>query len=333
MTELRVGVFGAGAIGTYVGVRLAAAGCSVVLVGRRRLVDLASDLTARNIRGDVARPDSLTAVEDPARLKDVDLILVTVKSPDTPAAVEALRDVVRPDTLVVSLQNGLRNVSVLKALPAPVVAGMVTFNVIWEGARLEQATSGPVLVGTSDHPALDRLVDALRRAKEKAGVRKDIEAIQTGKLLLNLNNGICAVAGVPIVESIRSRPLRLAYAACLREGLEVANASQRPVASIGVLSPRLIVRLLPLPDAIVHRLGRRMAKFDPRARSSTLQDLDRHKKTEIDHLNGEIVRLAEQAGMDAPANRFVTERVHELEAQDELQFLSPDEVWRRVRIA
>jgi 2-dehydropantoate 2-reductase len=135
------------------------------------------------------------------------------------------------------------------------------------------------------------------------------------------------------VESIRSRPLRLAYAACLREGLDVAKASHRPVASIGILSPRLIVRLLPLPDPIVHRLGRRMAKFDPRARSSTLQDLDRHKKTEIDHLNGEIVRLAEQAGMDAPANRFVTDRVHELEAQDELQFLSPDEVRRGVTMA
>lgn len=331
MSALRVGVFGAGAIGTYVGVRLAAVGCSVVLVGRRRLVEVASDLTAKNLSGDVARPSTdgaLTVVEDPAALADVDLILVTVKSLDTPAALEALRPLVRSDTLVISLQNGIRNVPVLRGLPAQVLPGMLTFNVVWEGAHLEQMTSGPIIVGYSEHPSLPRFVDALRSAGEKAGVRKDIEAVQMGKLLLNLNNGICAVAGVPIAESIRLRPLRLAYAACLREGLAVAKAARHPVAAIGILSPRLIVRLLPLPDPIVLRLGRRMAKFDPRARSSTLQDLDRGKKTEIDHLNGEIVRLAAEAGVDAPANRFVTERVHGLEAQEKLKFLTPEEVFR-----
>jgi len=334
VTALRVGVFGAGAIGAYVGVRLAAAGCSVVLVGRRRLVETVADLAARNVRGDVARPspgEPLTAVEDPAALEGTDLILVAVKSPDTPVAVEALRGIVRPDGLVVSLQNGIGNADVLRALPAEVVPGMVAFNVVWDGANLDQRTGGPILVGPSGHPALPRFVEALRLAGEEAGVRKDIEAVQMGKLLLNLTNGICAVAGVPVAESFTSRPLRRAYAACLREGLEVAAASRRTVASIGTLSPRLILRLLSLPDAVIGRLLGRMVRIDPRARSSTLQDLDRGRRTEIDYLNGEIVRLARDAGLDAPANLFVTERVHELESQEVLRFLTPEDLLRGIQ--
>ncbi|MEJ2288141.1 MAG: 2-dehydropantoate 2-reductase [Deinococcales bacterium] len=334
MTKLRVGIFGAGAIGAYVGVRLAAAGCSVVLVGRRRLVEMARDLSARNVRGDVARPSpdtSLTAVEVPSALAATDVILVAVKSPDTPAAVEGLRGVVGPDSLVVSLQNGLGNADVLRSLPAEVVPGVVAFNVVWDGANLEQTVGGPILVGSSGHPVLPRLLEALRLAKEEAGVRKDIEAVQMGKLLLNLNNGVCAVAGAPLAASFASKPLLRAYAACLREGLEVAAASHHPVASIGRLSPPLIARLLSLPHPVVRRLVGLMVQADPRARSSTLQDLDRGKRTEIDHLNGEIVRLAEEAGLSAPANRFVTERVHELEAQEVLRFLTPEELLRGIR--
>ena len=88
---------------------------------------------------------------------------------------------------------------------------------------------------------------------------------------------------------------------------------------------------LTIPDAILFRVARGMVAIDPKARSSTLQDLDRKKKTEIDFLNGEIVRLASEHSIDARANSFITESVHRLErSQGPLQFLTADEVLRGV---
>ena len=324
---MKFGVFGAGAIGTYLGVRLSSVGHPVVLLGRRWLADRRAHLTAQTLRGHVARPDQLEISEDPAVLRDADVILVTVKSMDTPAAVEALRPLVRRDTLVVSLQNGIRNAEVLRALDADVVPGMVTFNVVFDGARLLQKTSGPILLGPSSHPGLEELVGSLKRAREKAGVRRAIEAIQMGKLLINLGNGICAVSGVPVIGLARSSTLRRSLAVCIREGLRIAALAGRPVASIGLLSPALIARLLLIPDWIVLRITSGIIAIDEEARSSTLQDLDRHKKTEIDYLNGEIVRLAREHGAEAPANAFITEHVHRLEGvQGNLPFLTPEEV-------
>ena len=93
----------------------------------------------------------------------------------------------------------------------------------------------------------------------------------------------------------------------------------------------MIARLLLIPDAILFRVARGMISIDPKARSSTLQDLDRRKATEIDFLNGEIVALAREHQMEAPANAFITETVHRLErAQGDLQFLTPEEVLRGV---
>jgi 2-dehydropantoate 2-reductase len=328
---VKFGVFGAGAIGTYVGVKLSSVGHSVVLIGRRWLMERKAHFAATNIRGFVSKPIELEVSDDPNALRDADVIIVTTKSMDTPSAVTALRSVVRRDTLVVSLQNGLHNAEVLRALPADVIPAMVGFNVIWDGARLEQATGAPILFGPSSHPGLKELVGALHRAKEKVGVRRDIDAVQMGKLLINLNNGICAVAGLPIAEMVRSNVLRRAYSICIDEGLRVAKKAGRAVGSLGVLSPWLVARLLLIPDPILFRLAPRIIAIDPRARSSTLQDLDRKKKTEIDFLNGEIVKLAREHGVAAPANAFITESVHRLEeTQGDLQFLSPADVLRGV---
>jgi 2-dehydropantoate 2-reductase len=328
---VKFGVFGAGAIGTYVGVKLSSVGRPVTLIGRRWLVDRKAHLSAKNIRGVLSKPRELEVGEDPGALRDCDVILVTVKSMDTPSAVTALRPIVRRDTLVVSLQNGLDNAEVLRALPADILPAMVGFNVVWDGARLEQATSAPLAFGPSSHPGLAELVSAFREAKEKVYVRRDIDAVLMGKLLINLNNGICAVAGLPIAEMVKSKILRRAYKVCIEEGLDVVRTAGRKVASLGVMSPRLIASVLTIPDAILFRLAPKLVAIDVRARSSTLQDLDRRKKTEIDFLNGEIVKLALAHDLEAPANAFITETVHRLEAtQGDLQFLTPADVLRGV---
>jgi 2-dehydropantoate 2-reductase len=106
---MRVGVFGAGASGSFLGIRLSAAGVPVTLVGRSSLVQARDALVALGVDGSEVRPaDDLVAVADHAALADVDVCMVSVKSRDTMNAARSLAEVLAPDAVVVSFQNGLR---------------------------------------------------------------------------------------------------------------------------------------------------------------------------------------------------------------------------------
>ncbi|MEO1267584.1 MAG: 2-dehydropantoate 2-reductase [Myxococcota bacterium] len=293
-------------------------------------------MAARTITGRhlTLGPEALIT-DTPEALADVDLCLVTVKSGDTQAAAHTLAPLLPPGTPVVSFQNGLRNAAVLRdgGLPGA-LAGMVSFNVFRDGDTLVQATSGPLVVEPSPtHPdRLDTLQRSLTTAGETIHIDPNIEGVQAAKLLLNLNNGICALAGVSIAESLRQRPLRQSFGACIREGLAIYRASGIALAPAGRLSPRLIARLLPLPNAIVLRVAPALIDIDPRARSSTLQDLEAGKATEIDMLNGELVRLARLIHLPCPINSWVVEQIHRLEGMGlPIAHLPPGLVWGAIR--
>ena len=337
---MRVGVFGAGAIGSFLGIRLSAAGVPVTLVGRPSLVQARDVLVAFGVDGSEVRPaDDLVAVSEHAALADVDVCLVSVKSRDTMNAARALAEVLPPDAVVVSFQNGLRNPARLReVLQQTVVPGMVSFNVLREGAGgFRQATSGPIVTGPGEGPAaakMKELAAAFVRAGDKFELRKRVGDVMCGKLLLNLINGVCAVTGLTIAEAVRSRVVRWSFAQLMREGLKVMHAAGlRPATVIG-MPPGAIARLLALPDAIVLRVAKKLVSIDPRAKSSTLQDLEAGKATEIDDLSGEIVRLAAKSGKSAPKNRIIVDVVHSLEiAAPPLPFLTPAELRDRIAAA
>ena len=339
MSGPRVGIFGAGAIGGSLGVRISAAGLPVAMVARASLVSVADALVAYDRKGHAYRPGSSFVVdEDPSVLRDVDVCLVTVKSRATEDAARTLAEVLPARAIVVSFQNGLRNPERLRRhLPHPVSPGMVTYNVVRpEPAVFRQATTGPLVVGPLEGEG-GAWLQALGRALEASGdrfeVRSDIEGVQAGKLLLNLNNAICAITGVPIAESIKSRTLRRCFSALMREGLDVMRrAGLHPLRVVG-LPPGAIARLLTLPDAIVLRVARSMVDIDPRAKSSTLQDLEAGKPTEIDDLCGEIVHLAQRARIDAPKNRLLVDAIHALErAPAPTPFWSPKTLAARLGV-
>jgi 2-dehydropantoate 2-reductase len=334
MSGLRVGIFGAGAIGGYLGIRLSAAGVPVTLVGRQSLHDAWPHLKAFDLQGNSFRPSkSLTVSTNPADLADCGVCLVTVKSGDTAEAAVAISPYLRSNVPVISLQNGLRNVAVLRSkLQQPVLPGMVTFNVLHERAEIfRKATSGPIYVGGGP-TSLQPFLDLTAKTDEPITIHPQIEAIQAAKLLLNLNNGLCAITGLSIAETLAHRDLRRSFALCLNEGLEVMSRAGLTVGKIGPLSPGLVAKALTTPDWVFRKLAGSMMEIDPAARSSTLQDLDRGRKTEIDYLNGEIVRLATEVGMKAPANAFVVDTVHSLErAGRPLPFLRPEDVWSKLQ--
>lgn len=336
---MRVGIFGAGAIGASIGVRLSAAGIPVSMVARPSLIQVADGLVSHGLDGRAYVPgDDLLVDEDPDILADVDVCLITVKSRHTLEAAQTLHDILPTRACVLSLQNGLRNPRRLREhLQHPVAGGMVSYNVVRpQPAVFRQATRGPIIVGdlperSGDH--LRTLRDRLSSVDIDLKIRDDIDDVMAGKLLLNLNNGVCALTGVTVAQSIRSRQLRWCLSQLMREGLTVLrSAGLRPRSIVG-LPPGAIARLLTLPDAIVLRVAKSLVAVDPSAKSSTLQDIEAGKPTEIDDLCGEIVERADEVGIDAPANTLVTHGVHELEGRQPPPFWTPKQLQERLRAA
>lgn len=322
-SQTRITVAGAGSIGCHAGGSLALAGRRVTLLARARLADAVdakglavSDLEAGERR---VRVGAVLATADPvSALAEAGLVLVTVKSGDTAALAELVARHAPTDAIVVSLQNGTGNIATLRRLLTPtrrVVAGMVPFNVVQgetpDGVPLfHRATSGRVLV----EAGVPGLVDLLDVAGFPVAASDDMEAVLWGKLLLNLNNGLNALSGLPLAEQLADRRWRLLLAAQMDEALSAMRASNIRPAKIGALRPALLPHILRLPDFLFRVLARRMLSVDPRARSSTSEDLSRGRRTEIEAFQGEIVRLAEKAGTAAPVSRRVLERIRQAEA-------------------
>jgi 2-dehydropantoate 2-reductase len=338
---VRVGIVGAGALGGYFAAELADANVDVVLVhrpGRPPKI-----IAARRDDGTDLRPGHhVHLTDDPARLAEVDACIVAVKAKDTRELAHTLAAHLGDDVPVVSLQNGLNNATWLaERLGERATGGVVAYNVFVdeEGVR-HQATTGKLFAGKVRGTArkkLQALAEAFQRAGDPLVLVDDIDDVVAGKLLLNLNNGICAVTGMSIAESLRHRDARWCFARCIDEGLAVMKAAGLRPARVSVIPAWAVALVMRLPDAFVLRVAKAMISVDARARSSTLQDLERGRETEIDELNGAIVTLAQQAGIRAPANAVVTQTVHEHEEEVAAgltpQWVRPAELRARIEAA
>ena len=309
-------VYGAGSIGCYVGGRLAATGAEVVLIGRDRLARETAlhGLTLTDLHGAEHRVPQPHYAAGPEAAAGADLVLVTVKSAATAEAAVALAPHLKPGALVVSFQNGLRNAAVLREhLPeAAVLQGMVAFNVVHTGeGRFHQGTAGDL--GVQDHPALDDHEAAFAAAGFTLVREADLTRVQAGKLLLNLNNAINALSGLPLKTELSQRAYRRCLALAQKEALAAFLHARILPARTTAVAPGFLPAVLSLPDAVFTRVASRMLAMDPLARSSTWDDLEAGRPTEVDYLNGEIVALAAEHGLTAPVNERLTALVHDAE--------------------
>lgn len=318
----RIAVAGAGSIGCHAGGCLALAGRSVTLLARQRLAEVIGKdgLTIIDLdgRGRKLAPSAIAAAVDPAKaLKDAGLVLVTVKSGDTAEMAGLIARHARLDATVVSLQNGTQNAALLRQhLPATqrVVAGVVSFNVIQDQAAdgapvFRRTTDGEVLV----EAGVPGLIELLTVEGLPVASAADMTAVLWGKLILNLTNAINALSGLPLVEYLSDRRWRMILAAQIEEALAAMRAAGINPAKVGALRPALLPFLLRLPDFLFRIVARRMLTVDPKAKPSTLQDLERGRKTETDEFQGAIVRLAEQVGTAAPLSRLVLRHIRAAE--------------------
>lgn len=311
-----IGIAGAGSIGCFVGGMLTAGGRRVALLARPRVIHEieAGGLRLTSFEGlDRNIPSSaLTLSEDPSIFGDAGVVLVTVKSADTAGMADIIARHAPADVVIVSLQNGIGNVAVLRArLPGRrVLAGMVPFNVVSAGeGRFHRSTSGDIVIEADDVGTAQKLsVPGLTMRPSQ-----NIDGVQWGKLLVNLNNALNALGDLPLRQQLAQRSWRRLFADQMAEGLAAIKAEGIAPVSSTPIPASWTPTMLRLPDAIFEVLLGRTMKIDPEARSSMSEDLQRGRRTEIDYLQGVITEIADRRGLQVPLSRRVVALVKQAE--------------------
>jgi 2-dehydropantoate 2-reductase len=327
-------VLGAGAIGCYVGGRLAAAGERVTLVGRPRTTEplALSGLTITDLQGFKAhveadikadiKPDLVsptlsiasslklvysTKANDANSANETTVVLLCVKGGATTAAAQEIADFCPAGTVVVSLQNGVDNVArIAKVAPQmTALAGMVPYNVVMKTAtHAHRATMGQIYIESSEstQELIAELVAKFNTAGLKAIASSEMRAVQWGKLLLNVNNPINALSDLPLREQLLNRDFRYVFATLQQEALAAMKQALIVPKQLASVKPHTMPMLLKLPNWIFTRLAKKMLRMDASARSSMWDDVQHGRTTEVDDLCGAVVRLADQVGTPAPCN-------------------------------
>lgn len=328
-------IAGAGAIGCFCGGLWAAAGFPVTLLGRRHvLAPIAreglslSDFSGLNA---VVPRGQLRCSEDPAVLATADLVVVAVKSGATAEMGQLIAQFAPPDATVLSFQNGMANAALLaQMLPGrDVRAAMVPFNVVPAAERPDepQAEATGVAGSPGRHPGMHRassgdiLIAAgpghwARRLSVPGlviGETERITAVQWGKLLINLNNALNALSGLPLVTQLQDLRWRRLMADQMAEALRVLQAAGIKPVSTTPLPVWMIPHILRLPTWAFTRIAAQMLTIDPLARSSMAQDLIAGRTTEVDMLQGEIQRLGQHLGLATPICDVVIQLIRQTE--------------------
>jgi 2-dehydropantoate 2-reductase len=304
---LQVLVMGAGSVGGFVGGSLQAVGVKVQMVGRPRMLGAlrAHGLTLTDLRGQrqVLAAHELQLFEAIPSGATPDLVLLCVKCGGTAEAARQLGGALPAGTPVLCLQNGVGNAALGASLAPNLVwlPGMVPYNIAELGpGQLHRGTGGRL--AAQDHPVVRRLAPACAQSGLGLQLEADLMPVLWGKLLVNLNNPVNALSGLPLRAELLDAGYRRVFAALQLEALQVLRAAGIAPAQVVALKPNVLPRMLQLPTWLFRRLASRMLKIDAQARSSMADDLALGRPTEVDALCGDVVRMAMQHGISAPLN-------------------------------
>jgi 2-dehydropantoate 2-reductase len=295
---MRIAVMGAGAVGCYYGGMLARAGHSVVLVGRPQHVEaIRRDGLLLDTQSFQARVPMEASTEVDA-VRDARLVLFCVKSTDTESAAAAMRPHLAPDALVLTLQNGIDNATRLQAALAQEVAATVVY-VATEMAgpgHVKHHGRGELVIAPSTKSV--EVAELLIAAGVPTQISDNVTGALWAKLILNCAyNALSAITQLPYGRLSQGEGVQAVLGDVVRECLAVAEA-------VDVTVP-----------GDTWAAVQRIAETMPSQFSSTAQDLARGKRSEIDHLNGYVLRQGEALGIATPVNRVLHTLVKLLEAR------------------
>jgi len=292
----RIAVMGAGAVGCYYGGMLARAGHDVTLIARAQHVEA---VQKRGLHMETKMFDEqvpVRASEEASGARGAKLVLFSVKSPDTERAGAALAPYLERDAVILTLQNGVDNAERLAAtLGREVVPAVVYVAVEMAGpGHVRHHGRRELLIGPSAASA--RIAAAFGAAGVPVEVSDNVIGALWAKLIVNCAyNALSAITQLPYGRMVQGEGVPAVMGDVVDECLAVARAA-------GVDVPGDLLKAVP-----------QIAETMPGQFSSTAQDLARGKPTEIDHLNGFVVRKGDALGVPTPANRVLLALVKLLE--------------------
>lgn len=325
-------MIGAGAVGGLLAALLDRAGHDVEVTARgEHLAAIRSGGIVLD-GGYGAHTAHVTAAETLARRPE--LAILATKGQDAEAALRANASVLEAVPLLI-VQNGLGGIRVAeRALPgSPLVGGLALFATSYlSPGHITVTAALPIVVGGAPgtEPAVVDRFATLLSAVMPVETVDDLEGAQWTKLLINHVNALPAITGLSVQQTVADPRLLRVLAASLRETVRIANRLGIRFAGLQGIPGWILPWLGHGPLAVAARLPRMLAKRmgDVPNPGSTLQSLRRGQRTEIDFLNGAVVRVAREHDFDAPVNAALVRLVHEVERTGE--FLTPDVVATRV---
>lgn len=295
---MKIAVMGAGAVGCYYGGILARAGHAVALIGRQQHVEA---VRRDGLHLETQSFDAYVAIRadiDPGAVKGARLVLCCVKSTDTESAATAMAPHIDPDALILSLQNGVDNADRLQAvLEREVIPAVVYVAVEMVGpGHVKHRGRGELVIGQS--PTGKEVVDVFATASVPVQVSGNVAGALWAKLIVNCAyNALSAMTQLPYGRLVQGAGVEGVMRDLVQECLAVAAADGKTVPGD--------------PWAAVQEIARTM----PSQLSSTAQDLAHRKPSEIDHLNGYVVRKGQALGVSTPVNRALHSVVKLLESR------------------
>jgi 2-dehydropantoate 2-reductase len=295
---MRFLIFGAGALGSLIGALLSRRN-DVTLVGREdHVLEINREgLRISGLTETLARPVAVERVEDAAVY---DFIFITVKSYDTKNAMENLTNLEELGTIV-TMQNGLGNLEIVEGFADSVIGGTTSHGATLKGAgEVLHAGIGDTIIGGSkgvSRETLDLLAGELTACRMKTEVTQNLMGEIWAKAVVNAGiNPLTAILRVKNGLLLKKAPLTAILEEACLETIRVAEAND-----------------ISLPkDDLVER-AKRIARMTAENMSSMFQDVERRKRTEIDSITGEIMRLGEKKGIGTPINSTLLAMVKGIE--------------------
>jgi len=298
----RIAVLGAGAVGGYFGGLLADAGAPVVTIGRQNFVNA---VTREGLLLDTLQFKKRVRIEastDLGTVRGAGLVLFCVKTTDNATTARELAPLLAPDAIVLSLQNGVDNAEQIRAAAGIEVLRAVVYVAasVPEPGHVKHVGRGDLVLGPQGEK-VKRVSEIFARAKIPCRISDNIEGELWIKLISNCAlNAVSALGHARYRQIAESEEARKVVEAVVNEVLAVARAAH--IVLPGIQEPREAF-------AMTMKIATQMAE----AMSSTAQDINRGKRTEIDSLNGYISRRGAELGIPTPVNHALYALVKLLE--------------------
>lgn len=287
----KIAVVGAGAVGSYFGGLVARAGASVVMIGRPAFVEA---VKKNGLFLDTLHFQESVRVEastDLSAIRGAEIVLFCVKTTDNAATARAIAPLLAPNALVLSFQNGVDNVEQIRAAAAIEALPTVVYVAasVPEPGRVKHVGRGDLIFGPRNEKT-ERVANLFSRANVPSRISENIAGELWTKLIWNCAlNAVSALGRAKYGQIAASADARKVVETLLDEVLAVARAAD--IHPPGLEDPKAAI-------AGAFRIATQMAE----ALSSTAQDMNRGKRTEIDSLNGYISRLGAELGVPTPVN-------------------------------